>query len=224
MRNRWIFGAVLVCECWGQPPVKTPIQLEEELERGLGGWSDGIEASLPATRSPTPLNCPAPLGSVSVAQLGHKIPRAAQKSFARASRVAKKGDHAGAAAELENAIGRDPDFAEAYTNLGVEYGQLGHLDVAAAMLRRSVDLDGHLSMAHYNLAVALLRLGDLDGAEQSARRALEQSPENAWAHLLLGGLLWRKEGASGDGLRHIEFAARSLPEAKKMRQSIERLQ
>lgn len=219
MNVSWILGVVLAWECWGQPPVKSPIELEEELERGLGGWSDRVEASSPAL-----LNSPVPLGSVSVAQLRHKIPRAAQKLFERAYRVAKKGDHAGAAVELEQAIGRDPEFAEAYTNLGVEYGQLGRLDAAAAMLRRSLDLDPHSSMGHYNLAVALFRVGDLAGAEQSAQHAVEQSPENAWAHLLLGGLLWRKEGTRGDGLRHIEFAARRLPKAKELLQRIERLQ
>lgn len=224
MSGRWILGVVLVWECWGQPPVKSPIELEEELERGLGGWSDRVEASSRATRSAAPLNSPVRLGSVSVAQLRHKIPREARRLFERAYRISKKGDHAGAAVELEQAIGRDPEFAEAYTNLGVEYGQLGRLDAAAAMLRRSLDLDPNSSMGHYNLAVALFRVGDLAGAEQSARHAVEQSPENAWAHLLLGGLLWRKEGIRGDGLRHIEFAARSLPEAKELRKSIERLQ
>ena len=224
MRNRWILGVVLVCEGLGQPPVKTPGELEAELTGQLRGWNESIENSSPATRSPAPLNSRAPLGSVSVAQLGHKVLQSAQKLFERAYRVSQKGDHAGAAAELERAIGRDPEFAAAYTNLGVEYGQLGRLDAAAAMLRRSLDLDPHSLMAHYNLAVALFRIGDMAGAEQSARRAVEQSPENAWAHLLLGDLLWRKTGTRGDGLRHIEFAARSLPEAKDLMQNIERLQ
>lgn len=218
MKNRWIVGGVLLCECWGQLAIKSPEEAEAELERGLRGWSDRVEGNSPATRSP------APTGSVSVAQLGHKVPRGAQKLFERAYRVSQKGDHAGAAAELERAIGCDPEFVAAYTNLGIEYGRLGRLDAAAAMLRRSLDLDPHSSMGHYNLAAALFRIGDLAGAEQSARRAVEQSPENAWAHLLLGDLLSRKERTRGEGLRHIEFAARSLPEAKDLLQSIEHLQ
>lgn len=219
MKNRWIVGVVLVCECWGQAAIKSPDELQAELTSQLRRWNDRVEGS-----SPAPPKSPALLGSVSVAQLGHKVPRGAQKWFERAYRVSQKGDHGGAAAELEQAIARDPQFAAAYTNLGIEYGQLGRLDAAAAMLRRSLELDPHSSMVHYNLAVVLFRTGDLAGAEQSARRAVEQSPENAWAHLLLGDLLWRKEGMRSDGLRHIKFAARTLREAKDLMQSIERLQ
>ena len=92
------------------------------------------------------------------------------------------------------------------------------------MLRHSLDLDPYLSMVHYNLGVVLFRIGDVGGAEQSAQHAVEQSPEDARAHLLLGALLWRKKATRSDGLRHIEFAARSLPEAKELLQSLERLQ
>jgi Flp pilus assembly protein TadD len=165
-------------------------------------------------RSPAPLDRPTG-ASVSVSQLGHKIPRAALKSYTRANQFSKKGEPARAAAELEGAIGLDPQFAEAYTNLGVAYGQLGRFDEATAALRRSLELDPHSSMAHYNMGIVLYKIGDIAGAVQSARRAVAESSENAWAHLLLGGLLSGKEATRTEGLQHIEVAARSLPLARE---------
>ena len=211
MTSKWIFGLLLVWTCGAQPPVKSQDELETELASELRGWMDRVAArtSVSAENRPTG-------AAVSVTELGHKIPRDAQKSFSRANQFSKKGDHASAATQLERATGRDPKFADAYTNLGVEYGLLGRLDDAAAALQRSIELDPRSSIAHYNMGILLARIGDLAGAEDSARRAVAESGENAWAHLLLGVLLWKSERTRSDGLRHIEFAARSLPDARKL--------
>lgn len=214
MRGMWILALVLSWNGRAQPPVQTSAELEAELERSLRGGTEMVEGP----SIPVPGDRPTGI-SVSVAQLGHEIPRNAQKAFQRANEYTQKGDHARAAAELERATGSDSQFAAAYTNLGVEYGRLRRLDEAVAALRRALELDPHSSITHYDMGIVLLRSGDLSGAEWSARRALQESAENPWAHFLLGWLLSESERTRGEGLRHVEVAARSLPEARQFIQS-----
>jgi len=216
VRNSWTIGmAVLAWSGWGQPPVKTPDELAAELARDLHGWSERLETPAQVTHLERPTGV-----SVSVAKLRHKIPRDAQKLFKRAEKYSKNRDHARAAAELEAAIRRDPEFADAYNNLGAEYGHLGRLEEAHAALRRSLELDSHSSVAHYNMGVILFRMGDISAAERSAKRALEESAGNAWAHYLLGCLLSASEATRADGLRHAQYAARSLPQARELVRSL----
>ena len=53
-------------------------------------------------------------------------------------------------------------------------------------------------------------------AEGDVRRAIQLSPDNASAHLLIGRLLAEKPETLSEGLRHLEYAARTAPEAKQM--------
>lgn len=159
--------------------------------------------------------------SVSVVQLRHKPPKNARQAVERGAKFSKGGDHRRAAEEFEKAITGDPEFADAYDRLGVEYAQLGRYGEAEAELRRSTALDPASWIGHYDLGVVLYRSGDLPGAERSGRQALELSRTNAQVHLLLGLLLWRRVETRGEGLEHLQYAARSVPEAKELLTSLQ---
>ncbi len=86
-----------------------------------------------------------------------------------------------AAAQFVAAIGKAPDYAEAWNNLGIVRGELGERQGAVDALRQALALVPHYADAHYNLADALAVLGDLDGAREHWRAYLTFDPNSRWA-------------------------------------------
>lgn len=230
MPIRWVTGLLAAWTCLAQAPPKTPAQLEAALEAELKG--DGSRPAIANAENrqlfpelPNDIQPPAPSErpsgqSISVSELQHRVPKKARQLLARALKLSQAGDHPHAAAELEAAVLRDPEFAGAYNQLGVEYGHLGRFDEAKTALRRSIEVDPASWGAHYNLAVVLLQTGDPAEAGRSLRRALEDAPENARAHWLLGRLLYQSGETRTEALQHLEFAARTMREARDFLQNV----
>ena len=230
MRKRCLLGILVVSICAAQTSAPTPSEIEaaEAALRGDLRGTDNLEGSrqppsapvsgrLPIEIQPPESLADRPSGrSVSVRQLQHKPPKNAQQSVARGAKLSQAGDHRGAAEELEKAIGRDPQFANAHDRLGVEYAQLGRYSEAEAEVRRSLALDPASWIGHYDLGVLLFQAGDYPGAEQSARRALELAKSNAQIHLFLGLLLARRVETRADAVEHLQYAARTMPQANEL--------
>ena len=223
--NKIVWAAILACHCWAQVE-PTPWQANERLLDDLRGGSAGRTCA-PGKGQPqsvciagidtAPPEVPRqkPAGeAISVSQLQHRVPKEAAKAFQRAMKFTRAGEHEKAAGELEAALRRDPEFANAENQLGVEYSNLGRWDEAENAFRRSTDIDPASWMGHYNLALTLYGRGDLSGAEQSARRALALSSENPRMHLLLGEVLVLREQTRAEGLTELQFAARTLSDAR----------
>jgi Flp pilus assembly protein TadD len=155
-------------------------------------------------------------GIVSVKQLRHHVPKAARKAYEKAGRTLDPGT---AAAELENAVKIDPEFAEGHHALGVVYSRQRRLPEAVAEFRRTLELIPEESLPYSNLAWLLFAMGERAEAETSVRRALQLSPENASAHLLMGCLLIDTP-ARREGIQHLEYAARTLPAAEKIAKTL----
>ncbi len=79
------------------------------------------------------------------------------------------------------ATARDPDYAEAWNNLGIVCGELGDRAGAIEALRRALELVPHYADAHYNVAEALAVVGDLEGARRHWRAYLTFDPNSRWA-------------------------------------------
>ncbi len=158
--------------------------------------------------------------SVSIAQLQHKVPKEARKSFARAAKLVKADHDEDAMKELETAVRVDPDFADAYEQLGIEYGQLGRASDAATAFRRLLELRPDSARGDCYLGLALLQMGQLDQSEKYIGLGLRQSPDNAHCQFLRGYLLLQHEATRADGLRYIQNAARILPFAKEFLHSL----
>lgn len=94
-----------------------------------------------------------------------------------------------AAAQFVAAIGRAPDYAEAWNNLGIVRGELGDRAGAVEALERALALVPHYADAHYNLAEALAVVGDLDGARRHWRAYLTFDPNSRWAEQVRRRLL-----------------------------------
>ena len=204
---------VSVCPAQTAPPSPAEIDaLDAAYRADLRGMED-LNAHSPI--QPRVAERPV-AGSVSVTQLRHQPNRKAHAAVVRGAKASQSGDHRRAAEWFEKAIEHDPEFANAYDRLGVEYAQLGRYADAEASLQRSLILDDGSWSAHFDLAVVLYRTGDFAGAERSVRRALDLSRSNAQVHQLLGLLLCRNLGTRAEGLEHLKYAARSSPQAAEI--------
>jgi len=175
------------------------------------------------TPLPKPKAEPKPAGgTVSVASLSHRVPKAAKQAFDRASNFFDKGDVGKAVQELEKAVALDPQYAEAHSDLGVGYMQLQRILEAESEFRRAIALDPYISVAHSNLGWALLWQRNFPDAEQSARRALALALNNDSAHVLLGLLLGAEPATRAEAVRHIEQATGTFPQLGPLLEELRR--
>jgi tetratricopeptide (TPR) repeat protein len=153
-------------------------------------------------------------GAISVRQLQHPPTRKALNAAVRAQRFSAARDYSKAAAALEKAVALSPDYADAHTNLGAMYFRLGRYHDSIAETERSIAIGGATAPKLCNLAFAQLLLADDANALDAARFALKLQPEDPHAHFIVGLVLFLSHGAVDEVKSHLEFAARTLPEAR----------
>jgi len=128
---------------------------------------------------------PRPGGPVSLARLSHKPDRRAFQAAIRAQKFADNGDRDEAVAALSKAVTLDPQFTDAWNNLGVEYIRATRYADAVSALEKAVALDSACARCYSNLAMALLRVERLDEAEAAARRSVQLDPTVEASHHVL---------------------------------------
>lgn len=180
---------VLVCGLAGVPQDRamTANEITAAIEKDMRGQALLREPNMPVM---PPRNYEA-AGVVSAARLRHKVPKEAQKAYDRATKFAKQKKNEETIRALEDAVALDPEFANAYNNLGVWYFFAGRADDAEAALRRAIALDAAFSSAYINLGVVAFSRGDLMEAERLARKSLALSPRSVEAERLLNETLRR---------------------------------
>ncbi len=101
-----------------------------------------------------------------------------------------------ARASLEQAVRIDPDYEEAYYNLGLSYRETEPLR-AIDLFEKAIHADPEYAMAHRELGWALSQLDGKDAeAEYHVRRAVELNDEDGWAHIYLGNIFWQRDDLS----------------------------
>jgi tetratricopeptide (TPR) repeat protein len=219
-----ISGIAVACVCAAQTAQPTAEQILVRTLADLRGDDPDVPSPYKSLLDPNrPQNVrravsktQAPAGYVSAAELAYKPPKKAATWASRGIRLARKGDHAGAASNFEKAVAIDPAFAFAHHSLGIEDVQLGRLTEGEQELRRTVQLDpGGIGPA-FDLSVLLYRRGDFSGSEQALRRLLHLSDSFAPAHFLLGMILINQETERNEGINQLEYAARTIPDAMKI--------
>jgi len=150
---------------------------------------------------------------ISVVRLSHKPSRKARAAFSRGWNLAKNDACQEAAAEFEKAVALDPEFSEAFGDLGVEYTCLGRWEQAVTAFRRAIQIDPATAHHAANLAFALLQLKRYEEAKSEAEAAISLDAGNANAQFLLGYLLARHPETRQLSESHLTFAAKTVPEA-----------
>ena len=87
------------------------------------------------------------------------------------------------------AIQINPNFANAYCNLGNVLKDLGKLQDAELSYRKAIQINPNFADAYCSLGIILSDLGSFKEAEFSIRKAIELNPKDAILHTNLGGIL-----------------------------------
>ena len=152
--------------------------------------------------------------TVSIRQLQHKVPAPAQKEFSKGQTAAKKQDYQAALDHFQKALDIDPEFADAYSSIGVAEAILGRLEEAAEQFQKAVSLVPDHTLAISNLSIVLAQLKRYGDAGQAARQALKLNPSLLRMRYILAVSLTREPGHETEALDNLERAAVEIPKAR----------
>ncbi len=190
----------------------------EEIFVDVTQHSQHIEVQLPRQIDARPAS-----GPVSVRQLSHPPARKAYNAFVDAQRFSEAHQYEKAAGELEKAIRISPEYAEAHSNLAVQYIRMRRIDDALAEIDRAASIAGPNSRDLSNRAFALEMAGRHAEAVECSRAAVRLDPSNAQAQYLLGNLLATDPRTIGESVAHLERAADAMPVAREALQKVRAL-
>jgi tetratricopeptide (TPR) repeat protein len=161
-------------------------------------------------------------GTVSVRELRNPPRRQALDATAAAQRFAASGKFDRAAVELEKAVRISPGYAPAHSILAVQYLRLGRHEAAEVEIRRAIELAGPTAIDLSNLAYAQLALERFPEAAENARAALKLRRDLPAAHFVLGMALVLEPETRGEGVAHLEEAAKTLESARRALEAMRR--
>jgi tetratricopeptide (TPR) repeat protein len=115
----------------------------------------------------------------------------------------------------EERLAKDPTSL-AFAPLADAYRKTGRTRDAIRLCREGLERFPQYVTARLILAKALLDEGDADGALGEVQAILDARPHEAQAHRLAGDL-YRRAGALGDAVRHLEQAVRLDPGDRESR-------
>jgi thioredoxin-like negative regulator of GroEL len=152
-------------------------------------------------------------GTVSLHQLAHKVPPQARKAFDKAAQAKAKGRHEEATELFRQATSIDPEFADAFNELGVEEAQQGNLTNAVEAFEKAVTVEPDHAVALSNLSIALAKQRRYEDAASAARRALQYMPASGRLRFVLATCMLLTKGDSDEVLENLERSAGEIPKA-----------
>jgi tetratricopeptide (TPR) repeat protein len=152
-------------------------------------------------------------GTVSLHQLAHKVPPQARKAFDKGQQAKAKGRHEEATKLFRQATSIDPEFADAFNELGVEESQQGNLANAVEDFQKAVTVVPDHATALSNLSIALAKMRRYDEAYATARRALQYMPGSGRLRFVLATSLLLAKGDSDEVLENLERSTGEIPRA-----------
>lgn len=182
----------------------------------VNGTSQNLSIEL-ASR-PNPVRSADP--TVSVQQLTHKIPAAARKAFQKGEQAIAKGNHQQAIECLREAVALDPQFADAFSELGAEEAATGDFQHAIEEFQKAINIVPEHRQALANLSIDLLKLQRYGEAVIAARRALQVNPGSGTVHYVLAVGLLAEKGSSEEVLDNLDRAGNDVPHARLLAASL----
>ena len=105
---------------------------------------------------------------------------------------------------IRKALDLNPDFADAYNNLGNIYADGRNYEAAVDCYQSLIKLEPDNDAAYRNLALALLRFDNLDEALNACVRSLEIDPQQPENHMMMGNIF----AARGDAEQALKLYSR----------------
>ncbi|HLJ47016.1 MAG TPA: tetratricopeptide repeat protein [Bryobacteraceae bacterium] len=168
----------------------------------------GIRVRLPEQSQERPIN-----GTVSLAELSHKVPGKAKHELDLAGKALRKKDMHGGIEHLEKTLAIDPDYLAARRDLGLLYLKTGQNEKAIDEFQKVLMAEPHSSVACSAMTSAYFDMKRYSDAEAAARRTLEIESGNTVGHLLLGLSLAEQNKDDSEALTHLKIAEERFPQA-----------
>lgn len=154
--------------------------------------------------------------TITIQELQQRTQTKALEAFARAKKLAEKGDHPGAVKAFEKVLKTDPLLSDARNDLAVELVISGQEDRAVEQFQKVLQIDPSFVLAYTNLGVVLCHQKRYADAESTLRRAVDLNPESAKANLLLAVALKNQGKQGAETQNALQRAAKSLPIASRL--------
>ena len=123
------------------------------------------------------------------AEIARLKPMAAEPYLELGQALLASGKAAGAAAQFEEALKREPDSVFATLSLAGALTQTGQNPRSLSLLNRAVQSAPDEPLLWYQLGAAQAKAGQLAAAGSSLAKSLELDPDSAEVHNAMGGLL-----------------------------------
>jgi len=149
--------------------------------------------------------------TVSVHQLAHKVPPQARKAFDKGEQAESKGDHQLAAEMFRQAVSIDPEFADAFNELGAVDVAQGDLARAIEDFQRAIDVAPEHRLALANMSIVLAKMRRFAEAADVARRALRVMPGSGTIRYVLATSQLFVSGDNDEVLDNLERSAGEIP-------------
>jgi tetratricopeptide (TPR) repeat protein len=124
-------------------------------------------------------------GGPTVSAGDFKIPKKAAQEFDKAGELIANQQWQKALDHLNKALAIYPNYAQAYTNLGVVYARLGQPDKEREALLKATAANDHFAPAFVNLARLEMRLHNFAAAEGDLQKAISAGAADAASMVLL---------------------------------------
>lgn len=106
------------------------------------------------------------------------------------SSLKKQGKTHKAVACLKSALKCDPNYEEAYYNLGVYYSSQNQWVRAEKCFSKAIEIDPRYSLAYGELGNVMLHKKQYRVARRLLRKSIRLSSENYWTHISLATVNW----------------------------------
>jgi len=173
-----------------------PINVSHKIVQEEG--KEGKEVRI-LNSSPSPAESPQPAVSP------------AKSLYDAGKRAETNNDYAASAQLYEQAVAKDPSYADAWNLLGQSYNKLKRYDKAEVAFRKALALDPSARFAHHNLGVALQEQKKFEESIQQYNQEIELNPENARSRQNLG-YIYVYIGQFDKAVPFLEKAATMMPD------------
>ena len=130
--------------------------------------------------------------------------KVAKELYTKGLVVFLEKDYEKALSYFEEAVKKNPHYAEAYCQIGYCHSQLSHYEEAIESFKQAILLNPDYTVAHYGLGWIYSQLGCYQQAIESFRQAINFKPIFADAHYNLG-VAYFKLGDKGSALEEYKI-------------------
>ena len=168
-----------------------------------------VQIQLPERTAEAPVS-----GTVSLAELGHKVPSKARKEALLAQKAWKKGELPTCADHLERATAIDPEYLNAWNSLALVYVRLNQPEKVILAFDEVLRIDPHSATAYSLIGAAQVTLGHYAEAEVAARRSLDIDSSSERSKYVLGLSLAQQSKDDSEALKYLQQSYDAFPMAR----------